>query len=343
MGNNSERTPPIVIRRKKRVRPHHGGAWKIAYADFVTALMAFFLLMWLLGSATKGELMGIAEYFQTPLRVALFGGQASGDSSTLAPGGGQDPSLSSGQARRGDAGEQKKKVNLRASRSELDLPSRTFPPEAQSHPGAPLRSQAGGTLDRMAAEAAEGQALAKLKSRIDGMIDANPKLFGFKNQLLLDVTEEGLRIQIMDDKNRPMFDLSSSALQPYAAEILDEIGSALNEVPNKITVTGHTDATPFRARAGMTNWELSAERANVARRQMERAGMNPEKVLRVIGSGASLPLRPTDPLDPINRRISVVVLKRSAEESLAALSRSTPPVTSPVATPAVRPSSSPGR
>lgn len=317
MSKGSDKTQPIVIKKKKSGHPHHGGAWKIAYADFVTAMMAFFLLMWLLGSTTKGELMGIAEYFQTPLQVALFGGTGAGDASSVIQGGGQDLTRSAGQVKRGDTKDQKKVVNIRAARAELDLPARAdSPPEQSNKLGYSQPTEAG-----LAAEKADAAALRGLKKHIEEMIDSMPNLAAFKKQLLLELTDEGLKIQIIDDQNRPMFDLSSASLKSYAADILDDLAVALNEVPNKMTITGHTDATPYKndkKGSGMTNWELSADRANSARREMSRAGMRDDKVVRVVGSGSSSLFKPESPVDPINRRISIVVLKRSLEPSTAA-------------------------
>ena len=314
MAKSGEKTQPIVIKRKKHGHAHHGGAWKIAYADFVTAMMAFFLLMWLLGSTTKGELMGIAEYFQTPLHVALFGGSGAGDSSSVIQGGGQDLTRSTGQVKRGDLAEQKKMVNLRAARVELDLPTRTDTPVGPTTPSSEAER----------AERADRQALGGLKDKIQAMIEASPKLSAFKKQLLLELTDEGLRIQIIDAQNRPMFDLSSADLKPYAAEILDEIALALNDVPNRVTIGGHTDSTAYRnGRDGMSNWELSADRANAARREMARAGLGADKVARVIGFGSSALLNPKNSTDPINRRISIVVLRKSLD------ARARPPKDSP--------------
>jgi chemotaxis protein MotB len=321
MAKSSEKTQTIVVKKKKGGHGgSHGGAWKIAYADFVTAMMAFFLLMWLLGSTTKGELMGIAEYFQTPLQVALFGGSGAGDASSVINGGGQDLTRSAGQVKRGDSKEQKKVVNIRAAQAELDLPTRVD--SAQTTAGAGTGDGAAGSA-KAAAEAADAKALGGLKVKIEDMIDAVPGLAAFKKQLLLELTEEGLRIQIIDDQNRPMFDISSSTLKPYAVEILDDIAVALAEVPNQITITGHTDSTPYKNGAGgLSNWELSAERANAARREMARIGLPDEKILRVVGHGASAHFKPDAPTDPINRRISIVVLKRN----FAALEPSAQPV-----------------
>jgi chemotaxis protein MotB len=311
VSKSNDKTQPIIIKKKKGHHGAHGGAWKIAYADFVTAMMAFFLLMWLLGSTTKGELMGIAEYFQTPLQVALFGGSGAGDASSVIQGGGKDLTRSSGQVKRGDSTEQKKIVNIRAARAELDLPARIDAPQTLNSTSV-SSGTAAEQAERAAAEKSDAQALQGLKAKIEEMIETLPGLAAFKKQLLLELTDEGLRIQIIDDQNRPMFDLSSSTLKPYAVEILDDIALALNDVPNKITISGHTDATPYKNdRSGMSNWELSADRANAARREMTRAGMADSKVIRVVGHASSSMFKPDAPTDPINRRISIVVLKRT--------------------------------
>ena len=278
---------PIVVKRiKKGGGGAHGGAWKIAYADFVTAMMAFFLLMWLLGSTTKGDLNGIAEYFKTPLKVAMAGGSGSGDSSSILQGGGQDLTRSTGQVKRGDLETHKQVVNSQ----EL---TRAF-------------------------EKAEAQKLSGLKDKIQQMINTNPELKQFKNQLLLDITDEGLRIQIVDQKNRPMFDSSSAELKPYTREILRQIGKALNGVSNKIGLSGHTDATPYvGGDKGYSNWELSASRANAARRELIAGGMDEAKVMRVVGLASAVPLDKSDPFDPINRRISIIVMNKKTEDTIA--------------------------
>ncbi len=278
---------PIVVKRiKKGGGGAHGGAWKIAYADFVTAMMAFFLLMWLLGSTTKGDLNGIAEYFKTPLKVAMAGGSGSGDSSSILQGGGQDLTRSTGQVKRGDLETHKQVVNSQ----EL---TKAF-------------------------EKAEAQKLSGLKDKIQQMINTNPELKQFKNQLLLDITDEGLRIQIVDQKNRPMFDSSSAELKPYTREILRQIGKALNGVSNKISLSGHTDATPYvGGDKGYSNWELSASRANAARRELIAGGMDEAKVMRVVGLASAVPLDKSDPFDPINRRISIIVMNKKTEDTIA--------------------------
>jgi chemotaxis protein MotB len=276
---------PIVVKRiKKGGGGHHGGAWKIAYADFVTAMMAFFLLMWLLGSTTKGDLQGISDFFRTPLKVAMSGGSGSGDSSSIIQGGGKDLTRRDGQVKHGDIPADKKTYDLKAARAAL--------------------------------EHEEAVRLQALKSRIEATIEANPMLRKYKNQLLLDITSEGLRIQIVDEKNRPMFALAKAELEPYTRDILDVMGMVLNEVPNKIGLSGHTDSTPYSSDAGYSNWELSADRANASRRELVRGGLGDDKVLRVVGLGSAAHLDRKDPFNPINRRISIIVMNKRTEEAV---------------------------
>jgi chemotaxis protein MotB len=281
--SNEELRPIIVKRIKKVAGGHHGGAWKIAYADFVTAMMAFFLLMWLLGSTAKGDLEGIAAYFQTPLRVAMSGGDGSGDSSSVIKGGGTDLSSKTGQIKEGDIEAVKKTYNLQRAEAAIAK--------------------------------ADAERLKGLKEKIEAIIDSSPTLKSFKNQLLLDITTEGLRIQMVDEKNRPMFALARAELQPYTKEILMEIGLALNEVPNRISLSGHTDAAPYgKGEAGYSNWELSADRANASRRELIFGGMDEKKVLRVVGLSSSVLFDKNDPLNPINRRISIIVMNKKTEK-----------------------------
>jgi chemotaxis protein MotB len=281
---NEELRPIIVKRIKKVAGGHHGGAWKIAYADFVTAMMAFFLLMWLLGSTAKGNLQGIAEYFQTPLKVAMAGGDGSGDSSSVIKGGGKDLSLREGQQRKGEIEAVKKTYNLQAAEAALAK--------------------------------ADADRLRNLKEKIEAAIESSATLKQFKKQLLLDITTEGLRIQMVDEKNRPMFASAKADLQPYTREILHEIGLALNEVPNRISLSGHTDAAPYGSgEKGYSNWELSADRANASRRELIYGGMDEKKVLRVVGLSSSVLFDKDEPLNPINRRISIIVMNKKAELS----------------------------
>ena len=279
----------IVIKRIKKVAGgHHGGAWKIAYADFVTAMMAFFLLMWLLGSTAKGDLKGISEYFKTPLKVALSGGTGSGDSSSIIKGGGQDLTRSSGQVKSGELPAEKKVINMKAAQQEF------------------LRIERAKELEK----------LKELKSNIEKSIENSPKLKQFKEQILLDITSEGLRIQIVDEKNRPMFRSGSAQLEPYTREILHAIGQTLNDVPNKVSISGHTDAALYGGgNRGYSNWELSADRANASRRELISGGMADEKIVRVVGLSSAVLFNKEDAMSPVNRRISLIVMNKKAEEA----------------------------
>jgi len=279
----SEDVRPIVIKRIKKVAGgHHGGAWKLAYADFMTAMMAFFLLMWLLSSIATEDLKGIAEYFSDPSKINKPGA-ASGDPVSILKGGGKDLTRATGQVKNGDVPKSK---DLRAE----------------------IRKEF---------ERREKATLNELKQNIEKLIEVNPTLRQFKNQLLIDVTAEGLRIQIIDEKNRPMFDTSSAELKPYSKIILREIGRALNAVPNKVTFSGHTDAVQFSGgEKGFSNWELSANRANASRREMIAGGMDENKVLRVLGLSSTVLFDKNDPLSPSNRRINIVVLNKRSEEAM---------------------------
>ena len=278
MGNAGHR-PIIVIKRPVKAAAHHGGGWKIAYADFMTAMMAFFLVMWLLSISTPKQLAGIAEHFKTPLKVALVGGPSASLSSSVIPGGGPSPLQSSGEA----AG-----------------------PSADA-------GQTG------AASADDHNALNDLKQKLDNLIEASPVLSRFRPQLLIDITPEGLRLQIVDSQQRPMFDRSSAVVVPAMAQILREIGPVLNAQSHKITLSGHTDATQYApGSTAYSNWELSADRANASRRELMAGGMAEAKVLRVMGVAASMHLNHDDPHAAMNRRISIVVLNHRAQAEIEA-------------------------
>jgi chemotaxis protein MotB len=242
--------------------------------------------MWLLGSTTEGDKKGIADYFTSPLKLSLMGGgSGSGDSSSVVKGGGADLSRSSGQVKQGDIETPRKTINLRALKAE-----------------------------QRRAEAARLQAL---KEKVENMLAANPKLEAMKSQIRLDMTADGLRIQIVDELNRPMFDSGSAVVKPYMRELLREIGAVLTEVPNRLTLEGHTDAVPFSAGGlGYSNWELSSDRANASRRELAAGGLADDRMLRVQGLASSNPFDRNDPASPANRRISIIVMNREAEDRM---------------------------
>jgi len=261
-GKPGKALQPIIIIKKYKKKGHagsHGGAWKIAYADFVTAMMAFFLLMWLLSYTDPGTRAGIAQYFNRPLKALLTAGP--GSAPTTAP---------------------------KTPKEQIEE----------------LKKQ-------------EHKKLEELKKRLDSVTEKNPKLRAFKNQIKIEITSEGLRIQIIDQKNRPMFAVGSAVLESYTAVILDEVGKTLNNVDNPVSISGHTDALQYAGgEKGYSNWELSSDRANAARRELIVGGMHENKILQVRGLSGSVPLDKKNLTDPSNRRISIVVLNADTVERL---------------------------
>jgi chemotaxis protein MotB len=273
----------VIVRRSKKGDDHgahHGGAWKIAYADFVTAMMAFFLLMWLLGSTSKYDKQGIEDYFNTPLSSLLGGSEGTAAARpSVVQGGGRD---------------------ISDSRAGVGKKSQTEPTPLSAAPSA--------------IAPADTARLQQLKEKLTALIEQSPALKAFKDQIRISITNEGLRIEIVDSQNRPMFSSGSPKLQPYAVTILTQIGAALNDVENRISIAGHTDAVPYTAGPeGYSNWELSSERANAARRALVSGGMHGEKLLQVRGLADVLPLNSDVADEPTNRRISILVLNKAAE------------------------------
>lgn len=282
---SDEKRPIIVKKIKKGGHAHHGGAWKLAYADLVTAMMAFFLLMWLLGSTTKAQMAGIADYFQSPLKVAMPGGEGSGDSSSVIPGGGADLTRSTGQIIRGDNERKVQVLNIKPGENDILY--------------------------------AEAKRMNTLKGLMERLVRDRTPYGYYKEQMVVDMTSEGLRIQLIDGKERPMFNSGSDDLLPHTKGILRAIGSSLNEIPFRVSISGHTDAQPFGGSgSSYTNWELSADRANAARREMITGGLKPERILRIIGLADSIPFKKEDPTHSTNRRISIVILNKRTEEAI---------------------------
>ncbi|TAK60767.1 flagellar motor protein MotB [Methylobacter sp.] len=283
----SDQQPIIVKKVKKGRHAHHGGAWKLAYADFVTAMMAFFLLMWLLGTTSEPERKGIAEYFQDPFKASTEEkGLDVGDRTSIIEAGGSDLTTEAqGQVDKGLIPETKD-----ISPEEIELK----------------------------AEEIEKEKLENLKQKIQEKIDSTPELTEFKDQIKLEITSEGLRVLIVDDQNRPMYKLASAEPEPQIKLILRALAPVINELPNKVSLNGHTDARPFPPnQKKYTNWELSSDRANAARYELTQSGLAEEKILRVIGLSSSIPYNAdTEPLDPINRRISIIVMNKKTEQEV---------------------------
>ncbi len=275
--NLDEKRPIIIKKVRKGHHGHHGGAWKIAYADFVTAMMAFFLLMWLIGSTSQADLKGIAEYFENPWRVSMSGGSGAGDATAVIKGGGEDLTRSTGQVKKTNEGKR-------------DIVTR--------------------------AEEEETKRLEALRKELLKRVEENPELNRYFDQVRVELTRDGLRVQIIDEAKRPMFRLASDEMEPYAREILTELAPAIAALPNRVSISGHTDARPFARDVWFSNWELSADRANAARRGLVSSGLPASQIVRVAGLADSVPLNREDPYAAINRRISILVLNTRAAAAL---------------------------
>ena len=278
MDNNQ----PIIVKRVKKVAGgHHGGAWKIAFADFMTAMMAFFLVMWLMSSATPEQKRAISGYFQDPI-----GFTESASPYVIDLGGSPTPS-----------------------------PDRTLneqpDPAIEQRPSTFDADQLEGLSEQM-----ERERLEIVLQELQNKVEENPDLTRFKDQILFEITQDGLRIQIVDAENRPMFALGSAQLQPYFEDILLAMADTIRALPNKISISGHTDAKPFVGRGDFGNWELSASRANAARRTLVAGGYPDEQIARVVGYASSALYDRSDPFNPVNRRIDMLVLTKKAQRSI---------------------------
>ena len=299
--------PTIFVRRVKKVQGggHHGGSWKVAYADFVTAMMAFFMVMWLVGALTTKQREAVSDYFKNPSPIA-----------------GNSPAPSPGM--NGPGGASNSMIKLGGT---MELPK---------GPGAEFTRDPADQKSEADKKRQERERLEQLMQDLQEAIAKSQALEPFKDQLLLDITPEGLRIQIVDKQNRMMFDLGSAKLMPYTSDILHEIAGFVNRVPNRVSIAGHTDTANYATRIGYSNWELSADRANAARRALLEGGMEPSKIARVVGFGAAVLFDKKDPLNPVNRRISIVVMTKAAEDAALGSTESLP-VAAPGATPPAAP------
>jgi len=286
---DGEAPAPIIIKRvRKRGHGNHGGSWKVAFADFATAMMAFFLLMWLMGSTTAEQRGAISEYFNNPSAVP--------GSSTL-------PSPTSIQGPGG------------ASTSMIQMGGGMELHTSSDNPDAPPAQVINDEEAEKRAEQIDRERLNALMKDLKEAIDAREALAKFKDQILLDITPEGVRIQIVDHDRRSMFPLGSARLEDYSTRILYELSTIINNVPNRISISGHTDIKPYVAN-NYSNWELSADRANAARRALVAGGLPHEKVGRVVGLASSVLLDTAVPDSPVNRRISIIVMNRRTEEAI---------------------------
>ena len=287
----------------------HGGQWKIAYADFVTAMMAFFLVMWLVSSVSKEQRAAMFDYFKNP---------------SMEPG----KSIHAAPGQMGPGGASTSVINMGGGMDAPRVLVKDSPASDSKSKPQPFNMTDVDSARKIADEA-DHKKLESLMEELRQAIDKSQALKPFKDQLLLDITPEGLRIQIVDQQNRPMFDIGSAKLKDYTTEILKTLAGYLNSVPNRISLTGHTDVRPYPGGGSYTNWELSADRANSARRALEAGGLTSAKIARVVGLSSSVLFDKDNPQNPINRRISIIVMTKAAEDS--ALRTETRPETPPPA------------
>ena len=314
----------IIIKKVKKGHGHghHGGAWKVAYADFVTAMMAFFLLLWLLNATTDEQKAGIADYF-TPSSV----------SKSNSGGGG----VMAGQtlSNQGAMQSNRSAVNLTIS-----LPSTESPAElgeyrndsdmagidAQMAGVEPDSNQARGSGQGEAELRAAEEAFRKEEARFDEAeqalrqaIESVPELRQLADHLLIDHTPDGLRIQIVDRDKLSMFPLGSAKMHDHTRRLMQLVVGAVGQLSNRLAIKGHTDATPFQSQNGYSNWELSTDRANASRRALLEAGLSAERIASVAGRAAEEPLLPDDPTSPRNRRISIILLREGPSAGITPL------------------------
>jgi chemotaxis protein MotB len=311
---------PIIIKRVKKGGhdAHHGGAWKVAYADFVTAMMAFFLLLWLLQATTEEQKLGIADYF-SPASVSKntsgSGGLMGGRTFTKQ---GDRPS---------DQTPVGVMIELPSSPPDWDAtgdPEETVAAEAEGAGGVeqPVpENPAESDLEQFLVER-EAEQFAAAEEALERAIEGIPELRELKEHLLVDQTPEGLRVQIVDQEGESMFPSGSAHMYDKTRKLLDLVADAVRRLPQQIAIKGHTDSTPFTGDDGYTNWELSTDRANASRRALMAAGLPPQRIASVVGLADTEPLAADDPAAAKNRRISIILLRETSHDTAGdALSR----------------------
>ncbi len=287
-----DKKQPIIVKKVNHGgHGHHGGAWKVAFADFAVAMMAFFMLMWLTAGTSEEEKAAISEYFNNPSMSE--GVSTSAPASSVQGPGGSSTSLIA-LSNVPDIKKHDKDEDFKKEKVDLDDSEKRRAKEEQQ----------------------EKKILDDLMENLKKAVEESDSLAPYKDQLLIEITPEGLRIQIVDKANRPMFDGGKADLKYYTVDILFELAKFIRDVPNRISLTGHTDASQFRGREGYSNWELSADRANAARRALVDGGVAEAQIGRVVGLASSTLFDKADPFNPINRRISLIVMNKKADEAI---------------------------
>lgn len=294
---------PIIIKKIKKVsHAHHGGAWKVAYADFVTAMMAFFLLLWLLNATTEEQKQGLADYF-SPASVSSSG---SGSGGVL---GGLTISVDGNQVSAGGPSE---------GGATLPIPPSAISPEESEGEEPEVEETESEDAEEVSEESVnellarrEQEQFEAAEEALRDAIESIPELEALQDSLLIEQTPEGLRIQLIDQEGFPMFASGSAKANDQLIQLIGLVTQVVSQLPNKVSISGHTDSRPFRTDNGYSNWELSSGRANAARRLMIQAGLDQGRVANVQGRSATEPLLPEDTTDARNRRISIVLLREN--------------------------------
>lgn len=282
MSNKQDELRPIIIKKvKKGGGGHHGGAWKVAYADFVTAMMAFFLLLWLLSITTEVQKEGIADYFTSNPMITR---SESGSGSVL---GGTTIQIEGAMTSQVQPLVERQATQDPAMTSTRDISDKRFEQERKKR---------------------EEENFERAKQALQQAIRATPELAEMAKSLKIDMTPEGLRIQIIDQEGKPLFASGSATPLQHTKKLLREVSTVIQKLPNEISVRGHTDSVPYGVNGNYSNWELSTDRANASRRELIKAGMPSPRVNNVVGKADTDHLFPDDPRDGRNRRISIILL-----------------------------------
>ena len=312
MANPGSNLPPIIVKRVRKSggQPHHGGAWKVAYADFVTAMMAFFLLLWLLNATTEEQRTAISNYF-APASVSetksgaggLLDGRSLDEGPMAAPGGppGLVFALPPPPA---EAVEEAEGPGADEAMRDADDARNPASERAKIDPNDKAAlAKAAAMQERLQFE----QAAAQLRQAMQ----ETPELQQLAASLMVDQTSEGLRIQIVDQDRVEMFPRGSSVMHPHTRALLQKVVTAVQSLPHQIAVAGYTDATPYASDKGYSNWELSTDRANASRRALVELGLDYRRITRVVGRADTDLLVPEHPASPRNRRISITLLRQA--------------------------------
>ncbi|MBP9693260.1 MAG: OmpA family protein [Alphaproteobacteria bacterium] len=305
---------PIIIKKKKGGggHGHHGGAWKVAYADFVTAMMAFFLLLWLLNATTEEQKKGLAEYFAPTISLTSRGSGAAG----LLQGGtvmkGNDSALSAADPN-SKPEEPTDEANSAENQTDNSGQSKTEQvnetEEYSNKTGDPvegLSKKEGDSLQAVIKEEEEAK-FESAAAAIKAALESIPEFSDVKGAVQVKRTEKGLEIQLIDQDNYSMFESGSSNITPTSKALLSMIGVLLKDLPNKISIAGHTDASPFHGKDGSDNWDLSSARANASRRVLVEGGVDQSRISDVSGKADTEPYDKADPKSPKNRRITITL------------------------------------